>query len=215
MASHALSSRRRSRWVGRTTPGSPGPFFMPERGIRMARMTDVFRRTQHLTAYMTEQVDQETVLLEMHTGKPLSREEFLQLFARITAWYASHTDQEILDIWQQIDVDRQQPNPVHTPPPPARSKTGVVYLLKSGDYYKIGKSQDFPRRRIQLDTQLPEKSILLATIRAPDIQEEEHWWHTHFAEKRLNGEWFALDESDIKEFQSYAFPDPSPEFDER
>jgi hypothetical protein len=84
------------------------------------------------------------------------------------------------------------------------SKTdGVVYLLRVGEWYKIGKTRNPSSRRRQLEIQLPEKAELVHQINTDDIQMLERHWHRHFNDKRGNGEWFRLADEDVREFTAF------------
>ena len=82
---------------------------------------------------------------------------------------------------------------------------GWVYLLKSGNHYKVGRGDDLERRVKQVTTALPEKVDLLHAIKTDDPPGIESYWHRRFKEKRLNGEWFALNAADIKAFKRRKF----------
>jgi hypothetical protein len=80
------------------------------------------------------------------------------------------------------------------------NRSGVVYLLRCGRYYKIGKSADTERRYGQLRIQLPEKPVLVHEILTNDVNYFERHWHRRFASLRANGEWFSLSGEDVTEF---------------
>ena len=82
---------------------------------------------------------------------------------------------------------------------------GFVYLIKAGRHYKIGKANSVDTRHRQLAIQLPEKAEVIHRIRTDDPYGVEAYWHRRFAEKRLNGEWFALATEDIKLFKRRRF----------
>lgn len=82
---------------------------------------------------------------------------------------------------------------------------GFVYLIRSGPYYKIGRSNSAGRREYELSIQLPEKVITEHVIKTDDPAGIEAYWHRRFKEKRKGGEWFELAAKDIKAFKRRKF----------
>ncbi len=80
---------------------------------------------------------------------------------------------------------------------------GEVYLLKSGRYYKIGKTNNAARRGAEIRIQLPEKLDLIYSIKTDDPSGIEAYWHKRFASKRMQGECFDLNSSEVKAFKSW------------
>ena len=79
---------------------------------------------------------------------------------------------------------------------------GYVYLLKDLDvtgYCKIGRTNDPIRRIGHFDTMLPFRTDVLAVIETSDCVELEAALHYQYADKRIRGEWFDLDEGEIAE----------------
>lgn len=81
--------------------------------------------------------------------------------------------------------------------PRALSK-GYVYLLRCGDVFKIGKTVELDRRVKQLSIQLPHAPVVEHSIRANHMDAAEVYYHSIFERERMNGEWFSLNENQVK-----------------
>jgi hypothetical protein len=82
---------------------------------------------------------------------------------------------------------------------------GYVYLMRSGRYYKIGKSNHVGRREYQIGLKLPEPVSAIHSIATDDPDGIEAYWHNRFKSKRAEGEWFSLSQEDVKAFKARRF----------
>jgi hypothetical protein len=82
---------------------------------------------------------------------------------------------------------------------------GSVYLLKYGRYYKIGRTNSLGRRERELALQLPERTVLVHSIKTDDPAGIESYWHKRFGDRRKNGEWFELSANDVSAFRRREF----------
>jgi Meiotically up-regulated gene 113 len=109
-------------------------------------------------------------------------------------------DQELSDVAAMLPTE-----PPAAIARPGRAAEGYVYLMESGGYHKIGRSDDIERRVRQIRVALPDKATLVHTIKTDDPAGVEGYWHNRFKDKRANGEWFKLSSSDLLAFKRRKF----------
>ncbi len=109
---------------------------------------------------------------------------------------------------QYEDVRAMLPAVLPPRPAPANGSKladGHVYLIKSGNFYKVGRSDELERRVKEIRIALPDAATLIHAITTDDPPGIEAYWHRRFADRRANGEWFKLMTDDVKAFMRRKF----------
>lgn len=89
---------------------------------------------------------------------------------------------------------------------PDQSKNGFVYLIRLGEFTKIGNSAS-PEQRFACFRTLPYESALLHCIRSANARHIEKALHRQFRSKHVKGEWFRLDDSDLGQLMALSSVD--------
>jgi hypothetical protein len=160
----------------------------------------------------------------LYYGKPPSGPE-IRLYARQTPGFISHNtfskhfgSKEALiaalrdraiergeaDIVAVLPEERVARDSTETPGS-QKATEGWVYLLKSGNYFKIGRSDELERRVKQISIAMPDQVHLVHAIKTDDPAGIEFYWHRRFAGQRANGEWFKLSAADVTAFKRRKF----------
>lgn len=122
-----------------------------------------------------------------------------QMTRRLRDWLLmERSDDPLLDVLE-VEDNVGRPELVRD------GKFGWVYLLRSGDFFKIGRSDQIERRVKEVTIAMPEKVELEHAIKTDDPVGIETYWHRRFADRRANGEWFKLSFADVRAFKLRKF----------
>lgn len=75
---------------------------------------------------------------------------------------------------------------------------GFIYLIRSGDFHKIGIATDMDARLSSLQTGNPHSLEVILCFEFDDPRPVEKKLHGEFASRSHTGEWFSLDNSDVE-----------------
>jgi hypothetical protein len=114
------------------------------------------------------------------------------LLSNLRTWVRDKPDLQDIATMVGPEVEEREAPP---------SKEGLVYLIKSGAHYKIGRSDELERRVKEIRIALPEAATLVHSIRTDDPPGIEAYWHRRFADRRAKGEWFKLTSADVLAFK--------------
>lgn len=139
-----------------------------------------------------------------HYGDPCSLDEMKDVARKILEACDKLTTEEI------VLLRAQWLNKIHTPSggphasPKHKSVKGWVYVLKGEGTgtYKIGKTTNLKARQKWFELHLPFKVSNVCSIATDDCGGLEESLHERFSEKRVNGEWFKLNEEDLQHLKS-------------
>jgi len=110
--------------------------------------------------------------------------------------------EDIMRLCEEYTADHQQESDDEAS---GEEESGFVYLMKSGRFYKIGRSNAPGRREYELAIQLPETTRTIHKIRTDDPSGIEAYWHKRFEAKRKKGEWFELGAAEVAAFRRRKF----------
>jgi hypothetical protein len=98
-----------------------------------------------------------------------------------------------------------KPSPRERAEAPSARGLGYVYLIKHGNRaeYKIGRTLNPIRREGEIRLELPERLQPVHFIKTDDPSGVEAYWHQRFADRRKQGEWFALALDDVRAFKRW------------
>lgn len=90
--------------------------------------------------------------------------------------------------------------------PPDTEEAGYIYVIQSGDHYKIGRTNDLDRRMGELKLQPPQPPRTIMAIAVGNAPAAEKSLHQYFAPRRTNGEWFQLTPEELATIEQLVQP---------
>lgn len=204
IAQHQWRGRYWARWGDALTEAGFQPNTWTGRGDPTELLSGIVAACRHFGRYPTN-----SELEMLRRANPLiphpksiqnlfgSRQDVLTAIARHVAADPALSDVAAMLPAQSGEASQSRPSP--------KNVVGFVYLIKSGDFYKIGRGDELEKRVKQIRVALPDASALIHAIRTDDPPGIEIYWHRRFDDKRANGEWFKLVPSDVAAFKKRNF----------
>lgn len=141
---------------------------------------------------LTAPVDQGGLVLTKDEYKDIRRD--LDEFYRLTPSeeIKSHNDERM----RAFARGGKQPEQEQVTKKTSQSP-GHVYVIKSANLYKIGRTGDMEKRMKSFERSLPRGFEMICNWYTTDTRTEEAEMHSILAEKRVTGEWFSLSDDDV------------------
>lgn len=81
----------------------------------------------------------------------------------------------------------------------------AIYIMKCDKYYKIGYATDIYQRFTNYRVHNPLDVSMVCQSHTPRFKQYEHWMRKRFTHKLHRGEWYLLNDDDIKVIQARWF----------
>lgn len=131
-------------------------------------------------------------------GSVFSRERWAEIREKTDSFYSQCSDKDIQQMEEQADERRRQRTTQWKRINTDKKSAGYVYLLHHDGLYKIGMAEKLSRRLTQISPVMPHEVTLVHSIKTNDMIGLEAELHEQYASKRMNGEWFALNDKDVQ-----------------
>ena len=150
--------------------------------------------------------DEETgVSLRLFSGDILTKDQYKLIRRHLKWFYKKYTDEQIKNYNDSLYARAERSQEQHEEEYSyhqhyfSKKKTtpGYVYLIKSGEHYKIGRTKNLKTRVKSFETSLPLGATVVHSFETDDTTEAEIELHARFSDKRINGEWFNLVQDDV------------------
>lgn len=157
-----------------------------QQALRAANLIEAMNVNMNLQSPATMEIDECRVIEDIY--QELQRQHYFTLPSDLQGYVerVSSRKDEL-----QLDLDTKFAK--------VNDKSGYVYLVKNDDgYYKIGMTKNWEDRRKTFNVLLPFEIEYTHLIHTKDMAWLEHDLHRRFDHKRVNGEWFKLDDADVE-----------------
>ena len=91
----------------------------------------------------------------------------------------------------------------HLPKPHIENDEGYIYIIESDYGFKIGMATDYWTRFSEIKTGCPIELKLKRVFSVSNVVKTEKELHKLFSDKKIRGEWFNLNDEDVKIIENY------------
>ena len=149
--------------------------------------------------YMFTKVE-DAAFIKDHMGFLMGKEDVVELISRLQVFVDNATEEEIKEHNEQLLKDYNKPPESNKKKADTKKVIeGHIYLIKADNgLVKIGKTTDLEMRLDHFTAKLPYEVKLLHSIHTNDHTKLERNLHELFEHKRKRGEWFDLNEKEIR-----------------
>jgi hypothetical protein len=122
------------------------------------------------------------------------------------------TSSEVIIKTQKVflfESDQSKLESIIASPFPEGKHPGYVYFVQEymNGSFKIGKTKHIEKRMNLFNVKLPFENKLVFLIKTGNHHQTEIAFHKYFSEKRLEGEWFALNSEDVAWIKNEKYTD--------
>lgn len=140
-----------------------------------------------------------------------NHQELHEIIQELCKFYEGFSEEDIAR-HNQMALERE-PSLAHTgladsvdsvKKPTDRPASGFIYLIqvKDATRYKIGLSIHPNKRLTKLSNSSPYEMVIVHTVAVENMTRAERFLHEKYKEKRVRGEWFELNQSEVAEICS-------------
>lgn len=162
-------------------------------------MIKINRQRRYIISY-----DQDLPYIDNMNGNYLLKEEWEDIKADIDVFYKTYDNDVIQNTNEELGKYRIENMPDGFSKISKRpDKPSNLYIIKAGDFYKIGVTSSLESRLKTIQTGNPNKVELIKSFYIYNYNEMERILHNRFDKLRQVGEWFDLSQSDLVLLDKY------------
>ena len=116
--------------------------------------------------------------------------------------YVKTLDKDKYNQYVEEKKNQERENEIRREKDEIERNAGFVYIMQTGEYYKIGISKNVNQRHSGINT-MPYPIELIYSEKVFNYSKVEKELHQLYSAKNKRGEWFSLTEQDIEDIKNY------------